>query len=134
MTDALHSVLGSGVFNTNGDLWRFHRNMSRPFFTKERLRGMIPVFVSDADKALDKLLGSSSSLDNDDNNNYDEEEAVDMQDLASKFTLDAATEFLFGSCVHSLDGPLPRPWNTRHSTPPQTPSGKSRSVDKVGYI
>lgn len=114
MTDALHSVLGSGVFNTNGDLWRFHRNMSRPFFTKERLRGMVPVFVSHADKALEKLEV--------DNNGG----PVDIQDLASKFTLDAATQFLFGNCVNSLDEDLPRPWSAQPSSSSSSPSTEEK--------
>ena len=37
--------------------------------------------------------------------------AVDFQDLISRFTLDVATEFLFGHCVHSLSGDLPLPHN-----------------------
>jgi hypothetical protein len=31
------------------------------------------------------------------------------KDLISRFTLDSATEFLFGSCVHSLSSVLPYP-------------------------
>ena len=31
------------------------------------------------------------------------------QDLIARFTLDSGTEFLFGSCVHSLHSPLPHP-------------------------
>ncbi|THH31315.1 hypothetical protein EUX98_g2873 [Antrodiella citrinella] len=37
--------------------------------------------------------------------------AVNFQDLIARFTLDVATEFLFGSCVHSLSGDLPFPFN-----------------------
>lgn len=32
-----------------------------------------------------------------------------FQDLISRFTLDSATEFLFGTCVHSLQSTLPYP-------------------------
>ena len=35
--------------------------------------------------------------------------AIDVQDAFSRFTLDSATEFLFGSCVHSLKTPFPYP-------------------------
>ncbi|KIM24606.1 hypothetical protein M408DRAFT_231551 [Serendipita vermifera MAFF 305830] len=108
LTDALQSVLGQGVFNTNGDLWRFHRSMSRPFFTREKLRAMMPVFTNHADRALDKWLSSSGG-------------PTDVQDLASKFTLDAATEFLFGSCVHSLEEDLPTPWNVPSQVPTEKP-------------
>lgn len=34
---------------------------------------------------------------------------VELQDLTARFTLDSASEFLFGSCVHSLASPLPFP-------------------------
>ena len=30
------SVLGNGVFNSDGDMWRFHRSMTRPFFAKDK--------------------------------------------------------------------------------------------------
>ena len=41
--------------------------------------------------------------------------ALDFQDLISRFTMDSATEFLFGSCVHSLKSDLPYAYND-HST------------------
>ncbi|KAG6806462.1 hypothetical protein H0H93_002917, partial [Arthromyces matolae] len=31
------TFLGTGVFNSDGDMWKFHRSMTRPFFTKERI-------------------------------------------------------------------------------------------------
>ncbi|KAI0957833.1 hypothetical protein AcW1_006096 [Taiwanofungus camphoratus] len=40
-----------------------------------------------------------------------------MQDLISRFALDSATEFLFGSYVHSLHAPLPYGYNV---TPPSS--------------
>ena len=39
------------------------------------------------------------------------------QDLVSRFTLDSATEFLFGACVHSLRSTLPFPHNVSASSP-----------------
>lgn len=74
---------------------------------------MVPVFVNHADKALNRFLKA--------------EVATDLQDLSSKFTLDAATEFLFGQCVHSLEEDLPRPWNqpAQLVTPVASPSEKS---------
>ncbi|CAG8734524.1 10988_t:CDS:2, partial [Acaulospora colombiana] len=129
MTDALRSVLGSGVFNTNGDLWRFHRSMSRPFFTRDRLRDIIPVFVRHADRALDlvtKRNGKSG------NGGMEGLATIDVQDLASRLTLDATTEFLFGSCVNSLEEELPRPWNDTEAPLPSscTTSPSSLSVEK----
>ena len=33
--------------------------------------------------------------------------ALDFQDLIARFTLDSATEFLFGNCVHNMAADLP---------------------------
>lgn len=29
--------IGTGVFNSDGERWKFHRSMTRPFFSKERI-------------------------------------------------------------------------------------------------
>ena len=42
-----------------------------------------------------------------------------MQDLISRFTLDSATEFLFGSCVHSLRTSLPYPHHSAAKFSPE---------------
>ncbi|TDL15133.1 hypothetical protein BD410DRAFT_809190 [Rickenella mellea] len=31
------SVLGTGVFNSDGEMWKFHRTMMRPFFSRDRI-------------------------------------------------------------------------------------------------
>ncbi|KAG8812507.1 hypothetical protein FRC17_002007 [Serendipita sp. 399] len=144
LTDAFHSVLGSGVFNTNGDLWRFHRSMSRPFFTRDRLKRIVPTFVKHADHALQLLEHRMTNAEKEGSLASEggvAGGAVDMQDLASRFTLDAATEFLFGGCVQSLNEPLPAPWNAAPApplsttTPPQPlPPSRSSSQDSVVHI
>ncbi len=48
--------------------------------------------------------------------------ALDFQDLISRFTLDSATEFLFGHCVHSLKYDLPYAHNDRPSPAVAAPS------------
>ena len=45
---------------------------------------------------------------------FREGQPVDFQDLMGRFTLDSATEFLFGHCVHSLNGGLPYPHNVSY--------------------
>ncbi|KAI0082443.1 cytochrome P450 monooxygenase pc-2 [Panus rudis PR-1116 ss-1] len=94
---AMDSVLGTGVFNADGEMWKFHRTMTRPFFSRDRI-SHFELFDRHAETAISKLrerlrLGIS----------------VDFQDLISRFTLDSATEFLFGACVHSLEAELPYP-------------------------
>ncbi|KAI9001370.1 cytochrome P450 monooxygenase pc-3 [Trametes punicea] len=91
------SLFGTGVFNADGDLWKFHRSMSRPFFSKERI-SHFELFDRHAEIALNKMKERVRS-----------DVAFDFQDVISRFTLDSATEFLFGSCVHSLASPLPLP-------------------------
>ncbi|KAH8106031.1 cytochrome P450 monooxygenase pc-3 [Cristinia sonorae] len=92
---ANESVLGSGVFNVDGDLWKFHRGMSRPYFSRERI-SHLDMFDKHADTAINKMR-----------KRFLEGHAVNFQDLVARFTLDSATEFLFGSCVNSLASELP---------------------------
>ncbi|KAI0796905.1 cytochrome P450 [Abortiporus biennis] len=94
-------ILGNGIFNSNGDVWKTHRAMTRPFLTKDRVSDF-EMLDRHADHAIFKLKERFSSG-----------MAVDFQDLISRFTLDAATEFLLGSCVDSLSSELPYP----HSAP-----------------
>ncbi|KAI9001368.1 cytochrome P450 monooxygenase pc-3 [Trametes punicea] len=93
--DAMNSMLGAGVFNADGELWRFHRMMTRPYFSRDRI-SHFELFDRHADLAIKKLK-----------ERFRGGHAVDFQDAISRFTLDSATEFMFGKCVHSLDSPLP---------------------------
>lgn len=92
-----YTLLGTGVFNADGDLWKFHRGMSRPFFSRERI-GHFDIFDSHAEHVLDVIETRMKE-------NY----AIDWQDLASRFTMDCATAFLFGRDVCSLASPVPYP-------------------------
>ena len=31
------ALLGTGVFTSDGEMWKFHRGMTRPFFSKDRI-------------------------------------------------------------------------------------------------
>ncbi|GJJ08896.1 hypothetical protein Clacol_003116 [Clathrus columnatus] len=98
------SVLGNGVFNADGDIWKFHRAMTRPFFVRDRVTDF-DIFDRHADIAINKMIERLS-----------EGEPIDFQDVMSRLTLDSATEFLFGSCVHSLAAPLPYAHNSPRTT------------------
>ncbi|KAL0948934.1 hypothetical protein HGRIS_009041 [Hohenbuehelia grisea] len=102
---SMKSLLGTGVFNSDGELWKFHRSMTRPFFSRERI-SHFELFGRKADVAVEQLKARLR-----------EGYAVDIQDAASRFTLDSATEFLFGQNVNSLSAGLPYPY-----TAPQTSS------------
>ncbi|KAH9483141.1 Cytochrome P450 monooxygenase 75 [Psilocybe cubensis] len=96
--DQMRSVLGTGVFNSDGEMWKFHRAMTRPFFSKDRITHF-DIFDRHASDALSQLR-----------TRLRQGAPVDIQDLASRFTMDAATEFLFGNDVRSLDAGLPYPF------------------------
>ncbi|KAF7344029.1 hypothetical protein MVEN_01692400 [Mycena venus] len=91
------SLLGFGVFNADDEMWKFHRTMSRPFFNRER--------ISDFD-LFDKHARDVLSLMK---QRLAQGYAIDIQDCVSRFTLDSATEFLFGKSVDSISAGLPLP-------------------------
>ncbi|KAF7331544.1 hypothetical protein MKEN_00033500 [Mycena kentingensis (nom. inval.)] len=91
------SLLGFGIFNTDDDMWRFHRTLARPFFSKERISDF-DIFDQHAQHAL--ALLKQRLVDG---------HPVDFQDLVSRFTLDSATSFLFGKSVDSMSAGLPYP-------------------------
>ncbi|KIK51348.1 hypothetical protein GYMLUDRAFT_50586 [Collybiopsis luxurians FD-317 M1] len=98
-----HSLLGVGVFNADGEMWKFHRRLTRPFFSREKITHF-ELFDRHADiviESLKKRLRSGHS--------------VDFQDLMGRFTLDAATNFLFGICSNTLQDALPYPYSHRQS-------------------
>ncbi|KAH7868885.1 cytochrome P450 monooxygenase pc-1 [Lentinula edodes] len=95
----MSAVLGAGVFNSDGDMWKFHRSMTRPFFSRDKITHF-DIFDRHADSAISLMK-----------TRFQAGYAVDFQDLIGRFTLDSATEFLFGSCVNSLAAGLPYPHN-----------------------
>ncbi|OCH88145.1 cytochrome P450 [Obba rivulosa] len=93
----LKTLMGTGVFNSDGEMWKFHRGVARPFFSRDRI-SHFDIFDRHAEDAIRKMKARLR-----------EGHAVDFQDLVSRFTLDSATEFLFGKDVRSLSAPLPYP-------------------------
>ncbi|KAL6298478.1 cytochrome P450 [Sparassis latifolia] len=101
----MQSVLGDGVFNSDGDMWKFHRSMTRPFFSKDRI-SHFELFDRHAEVAISKMKERFLA-------GY----AVDFQEVLSSFTLDTGSEYLFGVCVNSLREPLPYAHNACPATP-----------------
>ncbi|KAJ7466234.1 cytochrome P450 monooxygenase pc-3 [Mycena galericulata] len=100
-----NSLLGTGVFNTDDEMWKFHRSMTRPFFSRERITDF-DIF----DKHVNDALGQAAAR-------LHEGYAVDIQDVASRFTLDSGTEFLFGKSVDSLSAGLAYPGGSSQKNP-----------------
>ena len=71
--------------------------MARPFFSKERISDF-DIFARHTDETIAQLSQRLSQ-------GY----PVEFQDLVGRFTLDSATEFLFGKSVHSLAAGLSYP-------------------------
>ncbi|KAJ7833278.1 cytochrome P450 monooxygenase pc-3 [Mycena leptocephala] len=94
---SLKSLLGFGVFNADGEMWKFHRNLSRPFFSQERIRDfeIFDVHTRDTLFAMKKRLAEGYP--------------VEFQDCVARFTLDSATDFLLGRSVDSMSAGLPYP-------------------------
>ncbi|KAF9492647.1 cytochrome P450 [Pleurotus eryngii] len=89
------SLLGNGVFSSDGDMWKFHRSMTRPFFSRDRI-SHFDLFDRHADAVIAKIKERARAG-----------IAMDFQDLMGRFTLDSTTEFLFGACVNSLQVETP---------------------------
>ncbi|KAF7299062.1 hypothetical protein MIND_00854500 [Mycena indigotica] len=105
----MRSVLGTGVFNSDGDMWKFHRTLTRPYFSRDRI-SHFETFDRHADQVIALIKNRMKT-------GY----AIDFQDLIGRFTMDSATEFLFGSCVHSLHASLPFPHNASFVAPEADP-------------
>ncbi|KAJ7123182.1 cytochrome P450 [Mycena epipterygia] len=93
----LQSLLGFGIFNTDDEMWKFHRNLSRPFFSRERISDF-EIFDMHAHEAIARVKKRLA-----------EGHPIDFQDMVGRFTLDSATEFLFGKSVDSMSAGLAYP-------------------------
>lgn len=83
--------------------------MTRPFFSRERISDF-DIFARHADDLLSQIKSRVK-----------EGYAIDVQDAVARFTLDSATAFLFGRCVHALGTGLPYP----HNAPLMTGQGRN---------
>ncbi|KAH9927640.1 cytochrome P450 [Fomitopsis serialis] len=101
--ERMEEFLGAGIFNRDDQEWKAHRALARPFFSRDRVTDF-ELFERYADRTV-SLMSSRCELG----------EPVEVQDMYARFTLDAASEFLFGKNVDTLSGRLPEPGNTQMS-------------------
>jgi cytochrome P450 len=83
-----HEFLGDSIFTTDGTVWHDSRQLIRPQFIKDRLSD-IKTFEKHVQKLLPLMGGQGQT--------------VDICDLFFRYTLDAATDFLLGRSVESLE-------------------------------
>ncbi|KAK0214455.1 cytochrome P450 [Armillaria fumosa] len=91
------SLFGEGIFNVDGDMWKFHRTMTRPLFNKNR--------ISDFDNFERHAVSTIALI----KERLREGYPVNFQDAVARFTLDSSTEYLFGKDVNSISAGLPYP-------------------------
>jgi cytochrome P450 len=84
-----HTFLGNGIFTTDGELWHNSRQLIRPQFIKDRLSD-IDIFEEHVQVLISKIGRG---------------QGIDTLDMMFRFTLDAATHFLLGESVDSLQNP-----------------------------
>ncbi|TFK21754.1 cytochrome P450 monooxygenase pc-3 [Coprinopsis marcescibilis] len=94
------ALLGKGVFNSDGEIWRFHRNMTRPFFSRDKISDFELI-----DSYMDTTLAIAKQR-------LSEGYAIDFQDLVTKFALDSSCSFLFGVGMDCLSAGLAYPANS----------------------
>ncbi|KAF8605268.1 cytochrome P450 [Ceratobasidium sp. AG-I] len=91
--DMLEGFLGTGIFNSDGDIWKFHRTLARPFFERDRIAD--PSHFERHTSRLSSLLNSS----------YTGNTPFDIQDVFSRYTMDFITDFLFGVSSRTMVPP-----------------------------
>ncbi|MCJ1378517.1 hypothetical protein MMC17_001616 [Xylographa soralifera] len=84
---SLTPFLGEGIFTTDGPAWENSRNMLRPTFVRSQI-GDLALLEKHVEHLVHAIPRDGSM--------------VDLQPLFFRFTLDTATEFLFGESVESL--------------------------------
>ena len=107
--DAFHEewkdFLGDSIFTTDLDLWHSSRQLIRPQFIKDRVSDLV-VFEKHvqilmravANGGIEGVPGTASD-------GVGKGRNVDVSDLFFRYTLDAATHFLLGRSVGSLETP-----------------------------
>jgi len=86
---AFGPLLGKGIFTMDGDFWAHSRAMIRPNFTRDQVADL-EAFERHIQE-LWKILPRDGTT-------------VDLQELFFRFTIDSATEFLFGVSTGTLKG------------------------------
>ncbi|KAL8106904.1 cytochrome P450 86A22-like [Apium graveolens] len=95
---AFHDLLGEGIFNSDGDAWRFQRKTAALEFTTRTLRQAMARWVSRAIKLRFCPILKTAQL---------EGKPVDLQDLLLRLTFDNICGLAFGKDPETLSPGLP---------------------------
>ena len=94
-------MIGSGIFNTTGEVWKESRAFLRPHFTRNQISSL-----SLEEKHFQAMLTAIQTSEKGWTADFD------IQPLILNFTLDVATEFLFGTSANSQNSSMRK---TSHS-------------------
>ena len=86
--DAMTPLFGKGIFTTNNDMWSHSRALLRPSFARHNMVDHLPILESHFEQLM-KVIPKGGAT-------------VDLQKIFFAFTMDAATQFLFGHSVDTL--------------------------------
>ncbi|RHZ63239.1 cytochrome P450 [Aspergillus thermomutatus] len=86
-TAIMGPLLGKGIFVNDGEEWSHSRSLLRPNFVRDQVADL--GMLEDHLKNLLPLVPRDGTT-------------VDLQELFLRFTIDSATEFLFGHSLHTL--------------------------------
>ncbi|CDH51590.1 cytochrome p450 [Lichtheimia corymbifera JMRC:FSU:9682] len=90
---ATQDLFGHGIFNANGEQWRFQRKAASFIFSVKNFRDhFTDVFVQEMQYVTDHILDSAAT----------NHRVVDFHDLMYKFTLDSFVLLGFGVKLHGL--------------------------------
>lgn len=97
--------LGDGIFDTDFQLWHDSRQLLRPLFIKDRVSDL-EVFEKHVQVLMKAVAnGGVEGAPGTATDGIGQGREVDVNDLFLRYTLDAATDFLLGSSVRSLEVP-----------------------------
>eukprot|EP00008_Paramoeba_atlantica_P005497 CAMPEP_0201490954 /NCGR_PEP_ID=MMETSP0151_2-20130828/28071_1 /ASSEMBLY_ACC=CAM_ASM_000257 /TAXON_ID=200890 /ORGANISM="Paramoeba atlantica, Strain 621/1 / CCAP 1560/9" /LENGTH=373 /DNA_ID=CAMNT_0047877111 /DNA_START=63 /DNA_END=1180 /DNA_ORIENTATION=- len=91
----IKEFIGSGIFASDGEAWRFERKVASYMFSSHVLdEVMCPIFLQHGETVLGMLKAR-----------HEKKESFDMQDLLKRFTMDSICQVAFGVHFDSLSKP-----------------------------
>ncbi|KAI8810823.1 cytochrome P450 [Cladochytrium replicatum] len=91
------SLLGKGIFNSDGDAWKYQRKTASHIFNTKNFREFVSVVIR---KEVDALCGVLTNV-------AESGEVVDMQDLFFRLTLDSFAKLAFSVDLDSVTANKP---------------------------
>nr|CAG8518869.1 4089_t:CDS:2 [Entrophospora candida] len=99
ITELRKELFGDGIFNSNGETWKFYRKITNNLFIAKNFREIFCNVFEQETKTVLNILNDTANKD----------DTIDLQDLFFRFTLDTFGKISFGidmKCLEQLDDPL----------------------------